>query len=201
MISKISTAAAVVASASAVDLSLEAEQGAKSCTYGMDSIMKSPSNSWTAFKNAQSASGKYEDPEFKAADDSLFWPNRPWGREEKNWPTSRRIPGGRRWKRPSELGGVRDGSVTYHQKPSLWGDKGISPVGVRQHAVGDCWFLAAASALAEVPERIERIFWNSDYDAHGAFRVYFFMNGEWVGINVDDRLPLNYDRRKAAYGM
>lgn len=70
-------------------------------------------------------------------------------------------------------------------------------MGIRQHAIGDCWALAAMSALAEVPERIERIFWNTEYDANGAFRIYFFLNSEWVAVNIDDRLPMYHDRMRA----
>ena len=47
-------------------------------------------------------------------------------------------------------------------KPSLWGEKGILPDGVIQGMLGDCWFLAAASALAEYPERIRKIFYIGD---------------------------------------
>ena len=56
--------------------------------------------------------------------------------------------------------------------------------------MGDCWFLAAASSLSEVPERIYRILWNPHYNAKGAFRYYFWIKNGWYGVNVDDRLPV-----------
>lgn len=56
--------------------------------------------------------------------------------------------------------------------------------------LGDCWFLSAASSLAEYPERIEKIFTNSDYSAEGIFRVELFRNGEPFYEVVDDRLPM-----------
>lgn len=115
---------------------------------------------------------------------------------------SNTIPGGRQWKRPAELAGINDSDeVVLSANPSLWGDEGIKPMGVRQHQVGDCWMLAAAAALAEKPERIERIFWNTEYNANGAFRVYLWLNSEWVGVNVDDRLPLHYSEQVVHYGM
>jgi len=48
------------------------------------------------------------------------------------------------------------------QAGSLWGSKGILPAGVRQGGLGDCWWVAVASSLAEYPERIKKIFKNYD---------------------------------------
>ena len=47
------------------------------------------------------------------------------------------------WTRPKD---INDGSA-----PSLWGTNGVLPNGVRQGHLGDCWFLASPSALAEYP--------------------------------------------------
>jgi hypothetical protein len=55
--------------------------------------------------------------------------------------------------------------------------------------LGDCWFLAAASALAEVPVRVKRVVWNDSYDKNGAFRFSFWVKNKWHKINIDDRLP------------
>lgn len=50
------------------------------------------------------------------------------------------------WERPKELLG---------RTPDLWGSYGILPNGIKQSAtLGDCWFLSAASAMAEFPARI-----------------------------------------------
>jgi hypothetical protein len=50
---------------------------------------------------------------------------------------------------------------------SLWGSKGVSPAGVRQGGLGDCWFMAAASAVAEYPNRIKNVFTNNDLTKSG----------------------------------
>lgn len=98
------------------------------------------------------------------------------------------------WMRPGEYKGssYNDAGLHYkfHSKPSLYGslDKPV-PNGVHQYGLGDCWFLAAVSALAEQPERIERIIWNEKYDENGAFRFYFWLTNKWYPINIDDRLP------------
>lgn len=70
-----------------------------------------------------------------------------------------------KWLRPSQM------SVN----PSLWGSKGIKPNGVRQGRLGDCWFLAAGSAIAEFPERLQAVFLNTKYSASGifGFRMYY----------------------------
>ena len=44
---------------------------------------------------------------------------------------------------------------------SLWGEKGISHNDVNQGSMGNCWFLAGASAMAEDPGRLEKIFLNN----------------------------------------
>ena len=59
--------------------------------------------------------------------------------------------------------------VLTEGQPSLWGSKGVLPDGVVQGSLGDCWFLAAASALAEHPERIHKIFTNTDYSEEGIY--------------------------------
>ena len=58
------------------------------------------------------------------------------------------------WKRASD---------EYADYP-FWGEDGISPKDVIQGAIGNCWFLAIASALAEKPQRLEKIFINRGND-------------------------------------
>ena len=45
---------------------------------------------------------------------------------------------------------------------SLWGDNGVNVHDVNQGGVGNCWMLAAASAMAEHPERLMDIFINEE---------------------------------------
>jgi len=85
------------------------------------------------------------------------------------------------WKRITELS---------EGPPSLWGSKGVLPDGVVQGYLGDCWFLAAAAALAEHPERIKGIFTNEDYSEAGIYQVTLYVRGQPVKIVVDDRIAL-----------
>ena len=61
--------------------------------------------------------------------------------------------------------------------PSLWGSGGILPAGIRQGVLGDCWFLAVGAALAERPERVRKLFENTEYPSSGFFKVNFFFKG------------------------
>jgi len=72
--------------------------------------------------------------------------------------------------------------------PSLWGEKGISPAGIEQGKLGTCWFLAAASALAEYPERVEKLFVNKEYSKEGVFQIKLFKEGVQDYVTIDDNL-------------
>jgi len=91
------------------------------------------------------------------------------------------------WARPSEIqkSSGNNGAV------SLYGSTGRpTPGGINQGSLGDCWFLSSASALAEYPERIERIFTNTKYDDNGAFEVNLYWKGQPIKEIVDDRIPV-----------
>lgn len=129
----------------------------------------------------------FEDKGFKADQSSLF--NSAYLSDSSDADTLKN--GVKSWKRPSQM---------YSETPILWGTKGIVPNGVAQGQVGDCWFLAAAAALAEVPERIKRVVWNDSYDKNGAFRFNFWVKNKWNGVNIDDRLPANSGDRPFSTG-
>lgn len=121
----------------------------------------------------------WEDPEFGADVSSLRWDA--YGFEAYG---SYSPPKTLLWKRPGEMG------QGYPTTASLWGDFGKPvPAGIKQQSLGDCWFLSAASAVAEQPERVYRFVHNKEYNKNGAFRFYFWVKDAWYGINVDDRLP------------
>ena len=63
---------------------------------------------------------------------------------------------------------------------------------VRQGVIGNCWFMAAASALAERPQRLEKIFLNTSNQLNpsGIYGVNLYSLGVKHTIIVDDYLPL-----------
>jgi hypothetical protein len=85
------------------------------------------------------------------------------------------------WKRASD----------YDSEATVFGHMGVRPAGINQHRLGDCWFLAAAGALAETPSRLKALFNlehedNSYYPANGAFKLNFHNRHGKVPVVVDD---------------
>lgn len=63
---------------------------------------------------------------------------------------------------------------------------------VLQGAVGDCWFMAALSVLAQRPDLVSRLFVDlgkPDIGADGRYRIRLFMDGQWKLYSVDDIFP------------
>ena len=155
------------------------------CMSGLERAINGPSNSWTAFRNSQMDEILWKDSEFTADDTSLFGSNEMEG-QDLAFSCATPSPGSMYWTRPTE----HKQHIAGPNGPSLYGNFGIPrPEGVVQGHLGDCWFLAAASAIAEQPERIERIIWNKEYNKQGAFRCYFWIKNGWYGVNIDDRIP------------
>lgn len=78
----------------------------------------------------------------------------------------------------------------YSTSPSLFGQYGKPiPNGINQMGLGDCWFLASASSIAEEADRITKIIENKEYSEAGIFRFKFWVKDKWYGVNIDDRLP------------
>ncbi|XP_068085101.1 calpain-9 [Anabrus simplex] len=115
----------------------------------------------------------YCDPDFPATNDSLFQD------PENELPLLV-------WKRPHEI----------VSKPQMFVD-GANRTDVKQGALGDCWFLSAASAIACRPELIQKVvpegqvLYGEGYKGLVTFR--FWRMGTWVTINIDDRLPVDED--------
>ncbi len=93
---------------------------------------------------------KYTDSDFSADDSSFFWSNH----GEGYWQGLANNYNSMEWKRAKD---TFEGENNH-----LWGANGISPNDIRQGAIGNCWFMAAVSAYAEVPGRVEKMFLNQD---------------------------------------
>lgn len=91
----------------------------------------------------------------------------------------------------------------YNRFPDnlLWGYDGITPLDVRQGAIGNCWFMAAASALAEKPHRLEKVFLNEEsaLNPNGIYAINVYVLGVPTTIIVDDYLPLQRYWEDAPY--
>ena len=130
----------------------------------------------------------YKDATFPAGQGSLYWGTemQPKGapfysRNVKRVEYSQKIrdiP----WARPSEM---------QSSDPVLFANNETRPSAGQQGQLGDCWLLAAASALAEFPDRVKKIFVNTEYSNSGIFQTKFWIGGEQIKVTVDDRLPTN----------
>lgn len=122
-----------------------------------------------------SEDGQYKDEDFTATDDSLMWSDKG---ESNQW-SNMNIT----WKRATEL--------NINPK-SLFGD-GISVDDINQGYIGNCWFMAAASAVAETPGRLESVFLNTETDlnSQGIYAVNFYALGVPHSIVIDDQLPMS----------
>jgi len=113
-------------------------------------------DSANVFEKMKQSSGPYQDVSFPADNSSLWWnaSDSEWTTwYAENWPKSIES-----WKRAFDIK-----KWSNNKEPSsLWGSKGILPAGIAQGGLGDCWWMAVASALAEHPERIKKIFSNVD---------------------------------------
>jgi len=60
---------------------------------------------------------------------------------------------------------------------------------ISQGELGNCYFLASISGLAETPERIKSIFQSQVANKNGKYSMRFFVQGAPVIVTVDDRFP------------
>jgi len=67
----------------------------------------------------------------------------------------------------------------------------ISPCGILQGTLGDCWLLASIAALAEFPAYLPTLFGGAGHRADGRYEVslYNAVSGAWETIVIDDRVP------------
>ena len=90
------------------------------------------------------------------------------------------------WKRASDI-----------YNPLFIFDDGIEPSDVNQGSLGDCYFLATLSSLAEVPHRVKAMFVTDTINSAGIYMVRFFLNGQDTPVVVDDYLPCKPDGKLA----
>lgn len=70
---------------------------------------------------------------------------------------------------------------------------------IHQGGLGDCYFLAAISSIAEYPQRLERLFLTKDYNKNGIYVVALCINGIWQDVVLDDTFPCTKYSQKPAF--
>jgi len=71
----------------------------------------------------------------------------------------------------------------------LWGSHGVQPFDIVQGDVGDCYFLSSASALAEHPDRIKKLFLTTKVNKENIAAVEVFVGGVPTQITIDTNMP------------
>ncbi|KAI0201442.1 hypothetical protein F4808DRAFT_126945 [Astrocystis sublimbata] len=73
------------------------------------------------------------------------------------------------------------------EKPTFLKD--IDGADIKQGGLGDCWFIASLSALANVDDAVKRVC--VEYDTRvGIYGFVFYRDGEWIYSIIDDKLYL-----------
>ena len=145
--------------------------------------MKDPlENDFYSIYNQDEDASYYSDESFAASDDALFWAESGesnttagfyaqylnWERIQKAFPTS-----------------------------TLFGPNGVHPTDIKQGSLGNCWIMAGASAVAELPGRIEKIWLNNSnaLSKTGIYGINIYALGVPTTILIDEFLPLKSNGR------
>ena len=77
------------------------------------------------------------------------------------------------------------------KNPAIFKD-GIDPFDIKQGALGDCYFLAVLSSMAEDPKDIQALFHTQQINSAGCYLVFLYINGVKRSVIIDDYLPVKY---------
>jgi hypothetical protein len=94
-----------------------------------------------------------------------------------------------------EYNRIRDMDALIFKRSSDYFGPGVqvydtmAPGDIIQGGLGDCYFLAAVSSIAEHPERLKRLFLSKRNHGNGIYAVAMCLNGVWEEIILDDFAP------------
>ena len=152
-------------------------------THGCGFAHNRNKNAPTNFYTQVNASSRFTDNQFPINDAIYFTDG---GSEENDsLPAQFHREGRIYWKRLQD----------HLTSPTLFGNNGIGPSDVEQGYIGNCWFMASISALAEYPGRVESLFLNRDVSSRGVYGVQLWALNVPITIMVDDWVPLREQGR------
>jgi calpain-15 len=75
----------------------------------------------------------------------------------------------------------------------------MEPNDIKQGHLGDCYYLSAIASVAELQERIKKVFVTTETNAAGCYVVRLCIAGEFHEIVLDDKLPTNEDGKSFCF--
>ena len=147
-------------------ISLETESKNHTCLFTANRNKAALDDFYTLLKSKKA----YSDDDFTPDTSAVYW-------SDIDTLTDQVLKTPIKWERAGKLGGGR----------TLFG-KGISPDDINQGQVGNCWFMAAASSVAEMPGRLEKTFLNTETKLNeaGIYAVNLYTLGVPHTVIVDD---------------
>ena len=91
-----------------------------------------------------------------------------------------------RWLRPHELFNSSYSDIHLFET--------IDPKSIKQGTLDTCQFLAVLSTLAGFPERVKKIFQQTEINKFGVYALNFYLNGKPKEIIIDDYFPCYSDK-------
>ena len=146
---------------------------AKGIKCELDDLVELLANSekyHAALAQVESSHRKFKDPEFHPDQNSLCGYSVDFNRRNQ----MNKL----RWKRSDEY---FKGEVQVYDT--------VDSGDIIQGQLGDCYFLAAVSSIAEHPQRLERLFLTKKNENNGLFAVALCLNGVWEEVILDDMAP------------
>jgi len=127
------------------------------------------------YKQLKAGADPWTDATFPQTD-TIRWGDYPGVIQDLKWVEEKVT-----WKRLSEV----------YPKNTLWGKTGAKPDDTQQGLLGDCYFISAAAAIAEEPERIKKNFLTAEKNAAGVYAVTLYPIGIPQTVLVDDVFPFD----------
>jgi len=144
----------------------------QTCSYNVKRAIQGPDN-WTKYIGT---GRMYSDTSMPGDSSMVVWSNY---KRTDYAALSSKLGYIRGYKRPTEM---------ERSSPSLWGSR-IDYDDIYQGSVGDCYMVSVASALAEYPDRIKKLFVQDSYNKEGIFALKLHVKGKPEYITIDDKLP------------
>jgi len=72
-------------------------------------------------------------------------------------------------------------------------DEGASVNDIKQGEINDCYFLSSIGSLCSYPDFFNKLFHIKEKSDEHVYGIYFFLNGKWKLVLIDDYFPCEID--------